>query len=32
MLDVALPAGVDAPDLIAKLADVDQVLEVRWAD
>ena len=32
VLDVALPAGVDAPDLIAKLADVDQVLEVRWAD
>ena len=30
VLDVALPAGVDAPDLIAKLADVDQVLEVRW--
>jgi putative Mg2+ transporter-C (MgtC) family protein len=32
VLDVALPAGVNAPDLIAKLADVDQVLEVRWAD
>jgi putative Mg2+ transporter-C (MgtC) family protein len=32
LMDVALPAGVDAPDVIARLADVDQVLEIRWTD
>ena len=32
LMAVALPAGVDAPDVIARLADVDQVLEIRWTD
>ena len=32
LLDVALPSGLDAPGVIARLADVDEVLEVRWTD
>jgi hypothetical protein len=32
VLDVALPAGIDAPDLIGKLAEVENILEVRWTD
>jgi putative Mg2+ transporter-C (MgtC) family protein len=32
LMAVALPAGVEAPDVIARLADVDQVLEIRWTD
>jgi putative Mg2+ transporter-C (MgtC) family protein len=31
-LDLALPQGAAATDLVAKIADVDQVLEVRWTD
>ena len=32
LMDVALPAGVDAPEVIAGLAHVDQVLEIRWTE
>jgi putative Mg2+ transporter-C (MgtC) family protein len=32
LLDVTLPAGADAPVMIAKLADVEHVLEIRWSD
>jgi putative Mg2+ transporter-C (MgtC) family protein len=32
VMDVGLPAGLDAPTVIAKLADVDEVLEIRWTD
>jgi putative Mg2+ transporter-C (MgtC) family protein len=31
-LDLALPHGGAASELVAKVADVDQVLEVQWAD
>jgi hypothetical protein len=31
-LDVALPAGADMPGIVASLADVEDVLEVRWTD
>jgi putative Mg2+ transporter-C (MgtC) family protein len=31
-LDVALPAGADMPRIVARLADVEDVLEVRWTD
>jgi putative Mg2+ transporter-C (MgtC) family protein len=31
-LDVALPAGSDMPAIVARLADVEDVLEVRWTD
>jgi putative Mg2+ transporter-C (MgtC) family protein len=31
-LDVALPAGADMPGIVARLADVEDVLEVRWTD
>jgi putative Mg2+ transporter-C (MgtC) family protein len=32
LLDVALPAGADAPAIIGRLADVEHVLEIRWTD
>jgi putative Mg2+ transporter-C (MgtC) family protein len=32
LFDVALPPGVDPPAVIAKLADLDEVLEIRWTD
>jgi putative Mg2+ transporter-C (MgtC) family protein len=32
LLDVALPPRADMPRIIADLADLDEVLEVRWAD
>jgi putative Mg2+ transporter-C (MgtC) family protein len=32
LLDVTLPPGADAPAMIAKLADVEHVLEIRWSD
>jgi putative Mg2+ transporter-C (MgtC) family protein len=31
-LDVALPAGADMAGIVAHLADVEDVLEVRWTD
>jgi putative Mg2+ transporter-C (MgtC) family protein len=31
-LDVALPPSADAPTIIARLADVEHVLEIRWTD
>jgi len=31
-LDVALPRGVAAPRLVARIADVPNVVDVRWAD
>jgi putative Mg2+ transporter-C (MgtC) family protein len=31
-LDVALPRAVGAPDLVARIADVERVAEVRWSD
>jgi len=30
MLDVTLPPRADAPAIVAKLSDLDNVLEVRW--
>jgi putative Mg2+ transporter-C (MgtC) family protein len=32
VLDVSLPPGADAPTLVAGLADVEHVLEIRWTD
>jgi putative Mg2+ transporter-C (MgtC) family protein len=32
LIDVTLPARVDAPSIIARLAEVEDVLEVRWTD
>jgi putative Mg2+ transporter-C (MgtC) family protein len=32
LLDVALPPRADAPRIIAKLAELDDVLEIRWTD
>ena len=32
LLDVALPAGADMAGMVARLADVEHVLEVRWTD
>ena len=32
LLDVALPHGADAPAMIAQLAEVEHVLEMRWTD
>jgi putative Mg2+ transporter-C (MgtC) family protein len=32
LLDVALPHGADAPAMIARLAEVEHVLEMRWTD
>ena len=31
-LDLAVPAGADMAGIVAKLADVEDVLEVRWTD
>ena len=31
-LDVALPHGTDMPALVARIADVEHVAEVRWAE
>jgi putative Mg2+ transporter-C (MgtC) family protein len=31
-LDVAVPPGADLPGIVARLADLDGVLEVRWTD
>ena len=31
-LDVELPREFDVPDLVARVADVDQVADVRWTD
>jgi putative Mg2+ transporter-C (MgtC) family protein len=32
LLDVTLPSRADAPSIIARLADVEDVLEIRWTD
>jgi putative Mg2+ transporter-C (MgtC) family protein len=32
LLDVNLPPGADAPAVIAKLAELEHVLEIRWTD
>ncbi len=32
LLDVTLPARVDAPRMIGELAELENVLEIRWAD
>jgi putative Mg2+ transporter-C (MgtC) family protein len=32
VLDVTLPRAADAPSIVAKLADVEHVLEIRWND
>ena len=32
LLDVTLPPRVDAPAIVAELAELDHVLEVRWTD
>ncbi len=32
LLDVTLPPRVDAPAIVADLAELDHVLEVRWTD
>jgi putative Mg2+ transporter-C (MgtC) family protein len=32
LIDVALPARAEAPSIIAKLAEVPDVLEIRWTD
>ncbi|MFL6010609.1 MAG: MgtC/SapB family protein [Gaiellaceae bacterium] len=32
IVDVTLPHGADAPALVASLADVEHVLEIRWND
>jgi putative Mg2+ transporter-C (MgtC) family protein len=32
LLDVTLPPRADAPAIVAKLADVEGVLEIRWTD
>jgi putative Mg2+ transporter-C (MgtC) family protein len=32
LLDVALPHGADAPAMIARLAELEHVLEMRWTD
>jgi hypothetical protein len=32
VLDVALPPRADAPRIIADLANLDDVLEIRWSD
>ena len=32
LLDVALPPRSDAPAIVAKLSELENVLEIRWAD
>jgi putative Mg2+ transporter-C (MgtC) family protein len=32
LLDVTLPPRADAPAIVARLSDLDNVLEIRWAD
>jgi putative Mg2+ transporter-C (MgtC) family protein len=32
LLDVALPARLDSPAAVARLADLEDVLEIRWSD
>ena len=32
LLDVALPPRADAPRIIADLAELENVLEIRWSD
>jgi putative Mg2+ transporter-C (MgtC) family protein len=32
LLDVTLPPRADAPGIVAKLADLEHVLEIRWTD
>jgi putative Mg2+ transporter-C (MgtC) family protein len=32
LLDVTLPAQADAPAIVAKLSDLEHVLEIRWTD
>jgi putative Mg2+ transporter-C (MgtC) family protein len=32
LLDVTLPPKADAPGIVAKLSDLENVLEIRWAD
>jgi putative Mg2+ transporter-C (MgtC) family protein len=32
LLDVTLPPRADAPGIVARLSDVEHVLEIRWAD
>jgi len=32
LLDVTLPPQTDAPSIVAKLSDVENVLEIRWTD
>jgi putative Mg2+ transporter-C (MgtC) family protein len=32
LLDVALPPRADTPAIVAKLSDLEHVLEIRWAD
>jgi putative Mg2+ transporter-C (MgtC) family protein len=32
LADVTLPAGADAPRMIARLAELEDVLEIRWSD
>ena len=32
IVDVALPHGADAPAIVAGLADLDHILEIRWSD
>ena len=32
LLDVTLPPKADAPGIVAKLSDLDNVLEIRWTD
>jgi hypothetical protein len=32
LCEVTLPPKADAPGIVAKLSDLDNVLEIRWAD
>jgi hypothetical protein len=32
LLDVTLPPRADAPGIIARLAELEDVLEIRWSD
>ena len=32
LLDVTMPPRVDAPQVIAQVGELDEILEVRWTD
>ena len=32
LVDVTLPPQADAPSIVAKLSDLEHVLEIRWTD